>query len=187
MLGMVNFKNNDKILFIPGWLDTGGRNGYQNSLDVWDKNIDINKDFKVDYVIAHSVGSLVALYNWKLYKNFKIILVNPVILRRGIFRRWYKFSISEGLPDSFKKSIKILHIITSLIKIVRLFKVPVLDIINTVPKENLAIIYGENDIYLFDREAIQKFREKGFRIEEVKGSGHNYEENIEKALLNIIP
>ena len=183
---MENFKNNNKILFIPGWLDTGGRHGYQNSLDIWNKNIDISKNFKADYVIAHSVGSLVALSNWKIYQNFKIILVNPVISRRGIFKRWYKFNISEGIPDSFKRSIKILRIVPSLIKTIRLFKVPALDIINTIPKENLVIIYGENDIHLFDGEVIKKLKEKGLRVEEIKGSGHNYEENIEKGVLNAI-
>jgi hypothetical protein len=183
---MENFKNNNKILFIPGWLDTGERHGYQNSLDIWNKNIDISQDFKADYVIAHSVGSLVALYNWKLYKRFKIILVNPVISRGSIFRRWYKFSRSEGIPNSFKKSIKILQIIPSLIKTIKLFKIPALDIINTIPKEDLIIIYGENDIHLFDGEVIKKLKEKGFRAQEIKGAGHNYEENIEKAVLSVI-
>ena len=183
---MENFKNNNKVIFIPGWLDTGGRHGYQNSLDIWNKNIDISKDVKADYVIAHSVGSLVALYNWKIYKNFKLILVNPVISRRGIFKRWYEFNISEGIPDSFKKSIKIWRIAPSLIKTIRLFKVPALDIINTIPKEDLAIIYGENDIHLFDGEVIKKLKEKGIKAQEVKGAGHNYEENIEKAVLEAI-
>jgi len=182
----MNFKNNNKILFIPGWLDSGSRHGYQNSLDIWNKSIDISRDFKVDYVIAHSIGSLVALYNWKIYRNFKIILVNPVISRRGIFKRWYKFNISEGIPDSFKKSINILQIIPSLIKTIRLFRIPALDIINTIPKKNLVIIYGENDIHLFDREAIKRIKEEGFRIEEVKGVGHNYEENMEKAVFEAI-
>ncbi|MFA6514282.1 MAG: hypothetical protein WCT50_03290 [Patescibacteria group bacterium] len=183
---MKNIKNNNKVLFIPGWLDTGERHGYQNSLDIWNKNVDISRDFKVDYVIAHSVGSLVALDNWRLYKNFKMILVNPVISRRSIFRRWYKFNIYEGIPNSFKKSIKILRIIPALIKTIRLFKVPALDIINTIPKEDLVIIYGENDIHLFDGEIIKKLKEKGIRVQEVKGAGHNYEANIEKAVLDAI-
>ena len=183
---MKNIKDNNRILFIPGWLDTGGRHGYKNSLDIWNKNIDISKDFKADYVIAHSVGSLVALYNWNIYKNFKIVLINPVISRRGIFRRWYEFRSLEGIHDSFKKSIKTINIIPSLIKIRRLFKVPALDIISTIPKEDIVIIYGEKDAYLFDREVIKKLKEKGFRVEEVKGSGHNYEENIERAVLSMI-
>jgi hypothetical protein len=67
-----------------------------------------------------------------------------------------------------------------------IYKVTALDIINTMPKEDLVIIYGENDIHLFDGEAIKKLKERGFRIEEIKGSGHNYEENIEKAVLEAI-
>lgn len=79
---MKDFKNNNKVLFIPGWLDIGKRHGYKYSLDIWHQKIDIDKDFKVDYFIAHSIGALVALYNWKLYKNYKLILVNPVISKK---------------------------------------------------------------------------------------------------------
>jgi len=183
---MINLKNNNKILFIPGWLDTGERHGYQNSLDIWNKNIDISKDFKADYVIAHSLGSLVALYNWKLYKNFKIILVNPVISRRDIFKRWYKFNISEGIPNSFKRSIKVWRIVPSLIKTIRLFKVPALDIIKTIPKKDLIIIGGKNDIHLFDKEILKNLKKNGFRIKEVSGAGHNYEEKIERAVFDFI-
>ena len=183
---MKDFKKSNKVLFIPGWLDNGARLGYQNSLDIWNKNIDISKDFGADYVLAHSTGSLVALYNWNIYKNFKIILINPVILKNGVFRRWYQFITSEGITNSFKKSIKILSIIPSIIKMKKLFKVSAFDIINTIPKENLIIVYGENDKYLFDREIIENLKDKGFRIEEVKGTGHNYGKEIERVAFNLI-
>lgn len=179
---MINIKNNNKILFIPGWLDTGKRLGYQNSLDIWHENIDISNNFQVDDVIAHSIGSLAALYNWQIYQNFKIILVNPIISKRHIFRRWSKYITSEGMPTSLRRSIKIKRIIPSLIKTLRLFKVPALDIINTIPKDDLTIIYGENDIDLFNRKLISVFQEKGFKIQEVKGVGHNYEKNIDEVV-----
>lgn len=183
---MENFKNNNKILFIPGWLDTGGNYGYQNSLDIWNKNIDISQDFNVEYVIAHSVGSLVALYNWKIYKNFKIILVNPVISKKGLFKRWCKFITSEGVSDSFKKSINIYRIIPSLIKMIRLLKLPAFTIIDSIPNEDLVIIYGENDKYLIDEEFKERFRGRGIKIKKISGAGHNYDENIEKAVLEVI-
>ena len=179
---MINIKNDNKILFIPGWLDNGKRLGYQNSLDIWHKNIDISKNFQVDYVIAHSIGSLVALYNWQIYRNFKVILVNPVISKINIFKRWSKYNTSEGMPDSLKKSIKIRRIIPSLVKTLRLFKVTALDIIKTSPKDDLTIIYGENDIDLFDQKLISMFQEKGFKIQEVKGAGHNYKKNIDEVV-----
>jgi len=182
---MTNIKNNNKILFIPGWLDTGARHGYQNSLDIWTKSVNINRDFEVDYIIAHSAGSLVALYNWNIYKNFKIILINPVISRKNIFKRWHNFLTHEGISDSFRKSIRPLSVVLSLYKIIKLFKVSALDIINTIPKENLLIIYGDDDIYLFDKAIANNLKQKGYQVEEVKGDGHKYGENIEKKIIDL--
>lgn len=183
---MTDFKNNNKILFIPGWLDSGARLGYKNSLDVWHKDIDFTKDWGADYVVAHSVGALVALYNWRIYKNFKIILVNPVILKDNLFKKWYQFGRDEGIPSSLKKLIKIRFIIPALFKSMRLFEVPVFNIINTISKDDLVVIYGENDKYFFDSEIIKKIKAQGFLVKEVKGAGHNYTEALEKAVGEII-
>ena len=150
------------------------------------KKIDIDKNFEVDYVIAHSLGALAALYNWNIYKNFKIILINPVISKRNIIGRWYNFATQEGLPDSFKKSIKLSAIIPSLFKIRKLFRIPAVDILNTIPKENLFIVYGENDVNLFDKGLINNLQEKGVLLKRVNGTGHNYDLAIEKVVFEII-
>ncbi|HZJ40775.1 MAG TPA: hypothetical protein VFD16_00735 [Candidatus Saccharimonadales bacterium] len=179
-------KLNPKILFIPGWLDTGARNGFQNSLDVWSKDININQDFKVDYVIAHSGGSLVALYNWQKYHNFKIILVNPAIQRKNGFWHWAEFMIYEGIPREFRQSIKIRQIIPAILKMTKLLKIPVFDIIDSIPRENMLVFYGERDKYLCRRELIKIFQEKGFKVTEVKGAGHNYDPIINKKVFEAI-
>ncbi len=183
---MYDFKNNNKVLFIPGWLDKGKRYGYKNSLDIWHKNININKNFNADFVIAHSVGALVALYNFKLHKNYKVILVNPVISKKNILKRWYRYFISEGLPDSFIKSIKIVCFLKSLKKLFKLFKTPAIDIIHNIPKSDLFIIYGEKDIHLYNKKIITNLNMKGVSIQKVEESGHNYEENIDKEVLKTI-
>jgi hypothetical protein len=183
---MYDFKNNNKVLFIPSWLDIGKRYGYKNSLDIWHKNIDINKNFNADFVIAHSVGALVALHNFKLHKICKIILVNPVISKRNILKRWYKYFKSEGLPNSFRKSIKIVYFFKSLNKLFKLFKIPAIDIINNISEKNLFIIYGEKDIYLFDKRIITNLNKKGFSIQKIEGLGHNYKTNIDKLIYKII-
>lgn len=183
---MEDFKNNNKVLFIPGWLDIGKRHGYRHSLDIWHENIDINIDFKVNFIIAHSIGALAALYNWSLHKNYKLILINPVISKRSILKRWYKYFLFEGLSSSFKKSIKIVYFFRSLPKLFKLFKIPAVNMINNIPKENLFIVYGENDIYLFDKKIIDKLKEKNVSVQKVKVSGHNYELNMDKAVLEII-
>jgi len=183
---MRNFKENNNLLFIPGWLDGGKRHGYEYYLDIWNKPIDINRDFQADYVIAHSVGALIALHNWDINKNFKIILVNPVILKGSLFKRWSCFITYEGIPNSFKKSIRSSSVIPALIKMIRLLKVPALDIINRIPKENLLIVYGENDMHLGERKIIEDLNKKGFKIIEVKGAGHNYDERFEEVISNNI-
>lgn len=183
---MDNNKLGPKILFIPGWLDTGKRNNFSNSLEIWGKEININYDFGVDYVIAHSAGSLVALANWQKYHNFKIILVNPVIQRKWVFWHWVEFMIHEGISQTFKRSIKIYDIIPSMFKMAKLFKISVFDIIDSIPRDNLIVFYGERDKYLFRRELIKIFQEKGFKTVEVKGSGHNYDPIINREVFKII-
>lgn len=183
---MDNFKNNKKIIFIPGWLDVGKRHAYQNSLDPWHNKIKLDQDFKVDYVIAHSIGALLALKNWSLYKNYKIILVNPVISKRNIFIRWYKYIKNEGLPSSFKKTNKIIQATFSLLKLIKLFKIPANDIISDILKDKLFIIFGENDKYLFDKEIAMKLKEKGIFVLKVKDSGHNYDKNLKKLVSEIV-
>jgi hypothetical protein len=183
---MNNNKLNYKILFIPGWLDTGKRNNFQNSLEIWRKNININQDFGVDYVIAHSAGSLVALANWQKYHNFKIILVNPVIQRKWVFWHWVEFMIAEGISQTFKQSVRICNIIPAMFKMAKLFKIPVFEIIDSIPQENMLVFYGEKDKYLCRRELIKIFREKGFKTIEVKGAGHNYDPIINKEIFKNI-
>lgn len=181
---MDNIKYNSKILFIPGWLDTGARNSFQDSLDVWSGDSNVNHDFGVDYVVAHSAGSLVALDNWQKYQNFKIILVNPVLQKNKVFWHWVEFMIHEGISKTFERSIKIRQIIPAIFKINKFFKIPVFNIIDEIPRENLSVFYGEKDKYLFDHKLIKMFQERGFKVQEVKGAGHNYDPVINKEVLS---
>ncbi|MCX6797901.1 MAG: hypothetical protein NTX66_01615 [Candidatus Falkowbacteria bacterium] len=183
---MDNFRDNKKILFIPGWLDSGELHGYKNSLDIWNKKIDLNQDFKADFIIAHSVGALAALYNWHIHKNFKIILLNPVLAKKDLGKRWLKSIIYEGTPCPPQRIKLFLSFIPALIKASRLFKVPVIILVKTIPPEQLAVIYGENDKYLYDQELINSFGENNFKIIKIKGAGHNYSPKIEAALISIL-
>lgn len=183
---MEDFKNNNKVLFIPGWLNSGEMNGYKNSLDIWNKKIDISKNFNADYVITSSAGAMVALYNWNIYKNFKLILINPVISKKNIFKRWLGSMIHEGTPVSFARLLIFFSVGPAFFKIMNLFKNPSLDIINSIPPENLAIIHGENDKYFCDPDLLNSLAKKGFKSVKVKGAGHNYNDNLEKAVRDIL-
>lgn len=182
---MEDFKNNKKVLFIPGWLDTGELHGHKYSLDIWNNKINVSKDFKAEYVIAHSISVLAVLHNWSFFKNYKIILVNPVISKRHIFRRWLMSMMEEGTHISRKRLIVFLSVIPASVKAFILFKVPALKIINTIPRGNLIVIYGEDDKYLCDFDLVHTLAEKGFKTIKVKGSGHNYDAKIEKVIAGL--
>ncbi len=179
---MDNLKNNEKIIFIPGWVDSGGLHGYKYSLDIWNKKIDLNKKLNVEFVIAHSAGSLAALYNWNIYQNFKIILINPVLIKNNIFNRWAKSMIFEGVGFSLERSKLLPYTFIALYRVVKLFKVPVIEILNKIPKEDIFIIYGEKDKYLSNFELIDDFKKREFKIKIVKDFGHPYDEKIEKVI-----
>lgn len=183
---MPNFKNSNRILFIPGWLDSGYRQGFCRSLELWNGLVDIKQDLKADYVIAHSLGALAALANWQQYRNFKIILVNPVISSQGIIKRWYKFNKYEGVPQSLRKNIKPLSLFLSFITIIRLFRIPALEIIKQMAPGQLFVLHGEKDIYLGDRELLIALKEQGFIVGQIKGVGHNYSPDFEEKIKEYI-
>ena len=137
-------------------------------------------------VIAHSIGSLVALDNWNIHKNFKIILINPTLLKKNIFKRYFQSMFREGTHYPFKRILIFVFIFSAFVKAMKLFKVPALDIVKNIPKDNLTIIYGENDKYLCDRKLVEIFRQDGFKVIEVKKVGHNYNIEIEKIISDLL-
>jgi|GEM_PF-502748 len=179
---MPNFKHNPKIIFIPGWLDSGELHGYQYNLDIWHRKVDLEQNFHPDYLIAHSIGSLAALYNWYKYQNFKIILINPVLSSKNIILRWWKSMTTEGTFYNLKRLLIFLSFIIATLKAKKLFKIPALGIINKIPLSDITIIYGTKDVYLCDRQIINQLETKGIKTIEVLNSGHNYDANLEKEI-----
>jgi pimeloyl-ACP methyl ester carboxylesterase len=179
---MGSFKENNKILFIPGWLDSGRRLGYTNYLDIWRPKIDINKDFQAETIIAHSLGATVALHNWHLHRNFKIILINPVISGRKLFWRWLRYYFQEGPPTSFKKALPILAIIPALFNLNKILKIPTIDILKELFSENLTIIYGARDRYLYDKAVAESLKARGIKVIEAAEAGHNYTQDFDEII-----
>jgi hypothetical protein len=183
---MDNFKENNKILFIPGWLDSGRRLAYTNYLDIWRPKIDIDKDFQVDTVIAHSLGATVALHNWHLYHNFKIILINPVVSGQKLFWRWLRYYFQEGPSASFKKTLSIFSVISALFRLRKILKIPSADILAELSSENLIIIYGAHDRYLYDKAVGESLKARGIKVIEVKAAGHNYTKEFDEIISRYI-
>ncbi|QQG52772.1 MAG: alpha/beta hydrolase [Candidatus Falkowbacteria bacterium] len=183
---MDNFKQDNKILFIPGWLDSGRRLGYVNYLDIWRSGVNIKKDFQVETVIAHSLGTIIALYNWCLHRNFRIILINPVLSRRKLLRRWLKYYFHEGPSSSFKKTLSFFSVVSALFNLNKILKIPAAEILNELPSENLTVIYGAGDRYLYDKALGEDLRARGVKVIEVKEAGHNYTKEFDEIIsLNI--
>lgn len=179
---MVDFKNNPKILFIPGWLDNGEFYAYKKSLDIWSRQLDYQLNFSADIVIAHSLGSLAALANWGRHKNFSLVLLNPVLFKKNLFWRWSKCMSQEGTPHSLRRLKLLLYIIPAFFRAQKLFKVPAEEIISLIPAGRLTIIYGSDDKYLCERQFIDSLDKSCHRIIEVKDSGHNYNFRLDQAL-----
>lgn len=179
---MDNFKGNNKILFIPGWLDSGRRFGYANYLDIWRPKIDIDKDFQVETVIAHSLGAIVALHNWHLYRNFKIILINPVLSSQKLFRRWLRYYFQEGPSASFKKALPVLAVIPALFNLNKILKISTADILKELSPENLTIIYGAHDSHLYDKAVAEDLKVRGIKVIEASEAGHNYTKDFDEII-----
>lgn len=179
---MENFKESNKILFIPGWLDSGRRLGYANYLDIWRPRTDINKNFQAETVVAHSLGATVALHNWHLHRNFKIILINPVISGHKLFWRWLRYYFQEGPSTSFKKALPILTIIPALFNLNRILKISAVDILKELSPENLIIIYGARDRYLYDKAVGESLKERGIKVIEAAEAGHNYTKDFDEII-----
>ncbi|MFA6417243.1 MAG: hypothetical protein WCW61_03570 [Patescibacteria group bacterium] len=183
---MKNFKESNKILFIPGWLDSGRRLGYVNYLDIWRSRTDINKDFQVETVIAHSLGAMVALYNWHLHHNFKIILINPVVSGQKLSWRWLRYCFQEGVPASLIKTLSISSIIFALFSLKKILKIRATDILKELSPENLTIIYGAHDHYLYNKAVVESLKAQGIKVIEATEAGHNYTKDFDEIISRYI-
>jgi len=174
-----------KIIFIPGWLDSGEIHGYENSLAIWEKPIDFQQVMEADYLIGHSIGAALALHYREINPDLSIILVNPLISKRGLSRRWLEFIIREGthLP---RRRLKILfHIPSGVAKLIRLFRIDQLAIIKKMPKERLLIIRGKNDRHLGGEDG-RLLHQAGIPVLEIAGVGHNWHKRIDAVITSYI-
>ncbi|MEI6042447.1 MAG: hypothetical protein WCQ00_02685 [bacterium] len=183
---MEKLKENKRIFYIPGWMDIGEIYGFKNNLDIWDNEINLDERIDADTVIAHSLGSVALLYNWNIYRNFRIILINPVFVKDNIFIRWSKYIIFEGVRSPVKRIKLMLFAVPAFYKAMKLFSIPVVDIINIVPHDKITIIMGEKDRYLCDKRIVNSLEKKGVDVVRVKNAGHNYNSNIEDEIMKIL-
>ncbi|MDP3957433.1 MAG: alpha/beta hydrolase [bacterium] len=182
---MKDIKNSKNIVYIPGWMDRGEIHGYWNSRDVWAKERDVQLNSETRYVIGHSVGALIALDCWQKKKDLRLILVGPLVPRRSYpawLWRWVKFVLYEGIPLSLERMKTFLYIVQGTVRMVRLMHIDPFMIIEQIPRENVLIIRGKDDLFFCDEEAMKIFKEKGVPVVEIDGAGHNWHPKIDTAI-----
>lgn len=177
-----------KITFIPGWMYSADYFPYGKGINFWRDSFEFDQPIESEYLIGHSMGAAVALKLWLRNRDKKIILINPFLERKNIFRTafdWIKFYFKEGVEDGagflgFKHLPK---------NIVRVFKFPdenYWEILKNIPKEKIRILHGVNDCFLCDNGMCDKFRNLGLEVLEIPDAGHDWHKNFDSAILEIV-
>jgi hypothetical protein len=178
-----------KKIFIPGWIDTVKNRVDFDGIDIWKKSFDLNQKVNTEYLIGHSAGANWALLVWQNNREAKLILVNPVIPKRNIFSWFYrmiKFWIFEGTKISRERMKCFRYFFSSIPKIIKLLKVDLMPIIFEMPKENLIIIKGKHDDFIFDSKISNELKSKNINVIEIKEVGHNWSKKMEEEINRII-
>ena len=174
-----------KIIFIPGWLDSGEIHGYKNSLAIWERPINFQEIIQADYLIGHSIGAALALHYWEQNNNLNIILFNPLLTKKKLFSRWIKSLIYEGTHLPWRRLRIMGHIFSGIFKLNILLRIDELAIIKKIPPEKILIIFGENDRYL-GNEGEQILHKAGRATVKIDGVGHNWHERVDMVIAEYI-
>ena len=179
----------NKIIFIPGWMDTVANRVDFPGLDIWLKDIDIEERIDAEYVVGHSAGANWALLNWEKNKNTKLILFGPGISQRTLFDwliRLIKFWFTEGTKINRERIKTLRHPIRALSLIIKLLRIDLMKIIYSVPEKDIIIIRGKDDKYLFDEKTANELKSSGIRTIKLDGVGHNWHEKVDEEIKKII-
>lgn len=177
-----------KIIFIPGWMSSSEYSKFGQGIDVWKDDVDYDQVENSDFIIGHSMGASVALKIWLSSKNAQLILVDPFIERKNIFITsvdWIKFYFKEEHRyDEYYLSLKYLPK-----NIIKLLKFPEDDywkILESIPRDKLKVLHGDNDVFLCDKNVCDKFEKMGFTVINVADAGHDWHENFDTEIGKIV-
>jgi hypothetical protein len=184
---------NKKIIFIPGWMNSGGmyaeRNKLYEVLGVWESRIELENKIDADYIVGHSLGCNWALLSWEKNKKTKLILVNPLLPKRKMtewFHSWREFHKKE-IPPKNKKVVSGMKNFWFGIKICwKLLQYDFEEILKNISRENLLIICGEKDVFYCDDKFKNYIKAKEIEMIEVAGVGHDWHEKFDREIEKII-
>ena len=169
---------------LPGTIQSVKNYGDYEGLDIW-MNDEKLSAINSKVFIGHSLGASFILKS-NVNLDSKFILVNPLIVRRCFtihLLNWIKFLIFEGFETN--KAVPMRHWGYTFKQILSLLKVNVFDEIKKIPKENIFVIKGKYDNYFCDRKSAEILKADNFNVIEVE-AGHNWNENIESVVRDII-
>jgi hypothetical protein len=176
--------NKEDIKFIPGWMDRAELYNY-DGLNIWNEDVKPEDRIDAKYILAHSIGAHFALLNWKKNKNTKLILVNPLLVKRK-FRcwawRWIKFFFFEEPEINAKRAFVWLHLFSNLKKCRKMLQIKVSDILDEIPKEDILIIRGKKDRLFCNEEVAAVIKEKNLPLIELEDNGHLWTEKVDEAI-----
>lgn len=164
-----------RIILFPGWMRSVAYYKKYEGVDLWKENIPADLNIEADYIVAHSLGSIVALQNWQKFPQTKLILVNPLVLKRS-FRewmwRWFKFALDEG--PRIDKNVSPLKIFSGLRKFYQLSKIDTTDILKNISKDSLIIIRGCKDKFFCDKEVSKYLKDNNINFIEITEAAHHW-------------
>jgi hypothetical protein len=178
-----------KKIFIPGWMDTVKNRVDFNGIDIWKGNFDLNQKIDAEYLIGHSAGANYAIVCWKNNRDTKLILVNPGIAHENFFGwvyRMMKFWIFEGTKMSKERMSCLKYFFSSFSNVLKFLKIDLMPILLEIPKENLAVIRGQDDRFIFSKKIADELKSKGINVIEIDGAGHNWNKKFEEEINKII-
>ncbi|MFA5936880.1 MAG: hypothetical protein WC822_03310 [Candidatus Paceibacterota bacterium] len=175
-----------KVLIFPGAFQWVKNYGSYDGVDIWLKEKSGQEIPMADYLIGHSLGASFILSHYNSNSNCKFILINPLIKKRSTINSllcWLKFLNLEGIRS--EKKVPKENWLFGFIQAFKLLKVDILGAIQKIPKENVIIIRGKNDVFFCDEESVKIIKNNNITLIEVE-SGHDWNEKIAEAVNKFI-
>ena len=171
----------NKIIFIPGWMNTLETYKEYAGLEIWKDDFYHNEKIRPDFIIGHSLGANYVLLNWRKYPNAKLILINPLLPKRNPiawFIRFLKFHSQEGLYKERRLVSGLKYFWLGIIRAVKLLSCDLYQEMENVPQKNLYVVRGEKDNFLCNGRDAEILKEKKINLIEIEDLGHNWGEKF---------
>jgi hypothetical protein len=179
---------NKKITFFPGWMYSAEYFTLGEGINIWKEDINFNRSLGCDFLIGHSMGAAVALKLWLLDKDKKLVLVNPFIERKNIFKaaiHWFRFYFQEGIKYT-ECFLGFKYFPRNIAKFLKLSEENYWKILKDVPKNQITILHGANDRHLCGDDICKKIKSFGFNVVEISEAGDYWHKNFDDAIMEIV-